>query len=115
MGTDSGDMRRSFDYGGCMEKFCGIVFCDGPTGRRAALVDGADIWELISTFKSGKARGEEAIAATAELLNLTDSQMRTAVRYYGAFPAEIDRRIALNTADADGVEAAWQRDQAAPT
>lgn len=98
-----------------MEEFRGIAFRRGPTGCRAALVGGPDIWELISTFKSGKAHGEEAITATAELLNLTDSQVRTAVRYYGAFPAEIDRRIALNTADADGVEAAWQRGQAALT
>jgi len=67
----------------------------------------------MATLKSGKARGEEAIAATAELLNLTDSQVRTAVRYYGAFPDEIDRRITLNTADADEAEAAWQREQTA--
>jgi hypothetical protein len=65
------------------------------------------------TLKSGKARGEEAITATAELLNLTDSQVRTAVRYYGAFPDEIDRRISLNTEDADEAEAAWKREQAA--
>lgn len=41
--------------------------------------------------------------------------MRTAVRYYGAFLDEIDRRIALNTEDADEAEAAWQREQAART
>ena len=67
----------------------------------------------MATLKSGRARGEEAIASTAELLNLTDSQVRTAIRYYGAFTEEIDRRIALNTEDADEAEAAWQREQAA--
>jgi hypothetical protein len=95
-----------------MEEFRGIVFRDGPTGRRAALAGGPDVWELIATIKSGKARGEEAITATAELLNLTDSQVRTAVRYYGACPDEIDWRITLNAA-ADDAEAAWQREQAA--
>jgi len=84
-----------------MEKFRGIVFRDGPTSRRAALVSGPDVWELMLTLKSGKARGEEAVTATAELLNLTESQVRTAVRYYEAFPDEIDQRIALNTAAAD--------------
>jgi hypothetical protein len=92
----------------------GIVFRDGPTGRRAALAGGPDVWELMATIKGNKARGE-AIAATAELLNLTDCQMRTAVRYYGSFPDEIDQRITLNTADADEAEAAWQRGQAALT
>lgn len=96
-----------------LDEHPGIVFRRGPTGRRAALAGGPDVWELMLTLKSGKTRGEEAIAATAELLNLTDSQVRTAVRYYGAFPDEIDRRITLNTLDADEAEAAWQREQVA--
>lgn len=85
-----------------MEEFRSIVFRDGPTGRRAALSGGPDIWELMATLMSGKARGEEAIAATAELLDLTPSQVRTAVRYYGVFPDEVDRRIALNVEGVDG-------------
>lgn len=96
-----------------MDEHTGIVFRDGPTGRRAALPGGPDIWEVLATLKTGKASGEEAITATAELLDLTDAQVRTAVRYYGAFTDEIDRRIALNTEDADEAEAAWQREQAA--
>ena len=79
-----------------LDEHPGIVFRGGPTGRRAALAGGPDVWELMLTLKSGKARGEEAISATAELLNLTDSQVRTAIRYYSAFTDEIDRRIVLN-------------------
>ena len=105
--------ERYVDEGTRMDEHPGIVFRGGPTGRRAALAGGPDIWELMFTLKGGKARGEEAITATAELLNLTDSQVRTAVRYYGTFPDEIDRRIILNTLDADEAEAAWQREQAA--
>jgi len=105
--------ERYVDEGTRMDEHPGIVFRGGPTGRRAALAGGPDIWELMATLKSGKARGEEAITATAELLDLTDSQVRTAVRYYGAFTGEIDRRIALNSEDADEAEAAWQREQAA--
>ena len=105
--------ERYVDEGTRMDEHPGIVFRGGPTGRRAALAGGPDVWELLATLKSGKARGEEAISATAELLNLTESQVRTAVRYYSAFTDEIDRRIALNTEDADEAEAAWQREQAA--
>lgn len=82
-------------------------FRDGPLGPRAALAGGPDVWEVVATLKSGKARGEEAITAAAELLNLTDSQVRTAVRSYGVFPDEIDRRISLAIADADEAQAAW--------
>ena len=93
-----------------MEEFRGIVFRNGPTGRRAALSGGPDVWELMATLKSDKAGGEEVIASTAELLKLTDSQVRTAVRYYGAFPDEIDQRITRNIAEADEAEVAWQHE-----
>jgi hypothetical protein len=105
--------ERYVDEGTRMDEHPGIMFRGGPTGRRAALAGGPDIWELMAALKSGRERGEQAIAATAALLGLTDSQVRTAVRYYGSFPDEIDRRIALNTEDADEAEAAWQREQAA--
>lgn len=96
-----------------MDEYPGIVFRGGPAGRRAAVAGGPDVWELMATLKGGKARGEEAISAVAELLDLTDLQVRAGVRYYSAFTDEIDRRIALNTADADEAEAAWLREQAA--
>jgi len=35
----------------------------------------------MQTIKSGKARGDTAVAATADLLNLTESQVHIAVRY----------------------------------
>ncbi len=105
--------ERYVDEGTRMDEHPGIVFRGGSAGRRAALAGGPDVWELMATLKGGKALGEEAITATAELLNLTDSQVRTAVRYYSAFADEIDRRIALNTLDADEAEAAWKREQAA--
>jgi hypothetical protein len=105
--------ERYVDEGTRMDEHPGIVFRGGPTGRRAALAGGPDLWEVLTTLKSGKARGEEAISATADLLSLTDSQVRTAVRYYGAFPEEIDDRIARNAEDADEAEAAWKREQAA--
>jgi hypothetical protein len=105
--------ERYVDEGTKMDEHPGVVFRSGPSGRRAALAGGPDLWEVLSTLKSGKARGEEAISATADLLSLTDTQVRTAVRYYGAFPAEVDDRIARNAEDADEAEAAWRREQAA--
>lgn len=105
--------ERYVDEGTRMDEHPGVVFRGGPTGRRAALAGGPDLWEVLSTLKSGKARGEEAIAATADLLSLNDSQVRIAVRYYGAFPDEVDDRIARNAEDADEAEAAWRREQAA--
>lgn len=96
-----------------MDEHPGIAFRGGPTGRRAALVGGPDVWEVMQTVKSGKARGDAAVAATADLLDLEESQVRIAVRYYAAYPDEIDERIKRNVEEADAAEAAWKREQAA--
>ena len=105
--------ERYIDEGTRMDEHPGIVFRGGPTGRRAALAGGPDVWEVMATLKGGEARSEKALAATAELLDLTELQVRSAVRYYGAYPEEIDERIARNVEDADAAEAAWRREQAA--
>jgi hypothetical protein len=105
--------ERYVDEGTRMDEHPGIVFRDGPAGRRAALIGGPDVWEMMATLKGGEVRGEGAIAAAAELLELTELQVRTAVRYYGAYPEEIDERIRRNVEEADEAEAAWRREQAA--
>jgi len=105
--------ERYVDEGTRMDEHPGIVFRSGPSGRRAALAGGPDVWEVMATLKDGEVRGDAAIAATAELLELTELQVRTAVRYYGAYPEEIDERVRRNIEEADEAEAAWRREQAA--
>lgn len=105
--------ERYVDEGIRMDEHPGIVFRPGPTGRRAGLAAGLDVWELIWTLRTAPETGDEAIAATADLLNLTEHQVRTGLRYYAAFPEEIDERIARNFDGADEAEAAWRREQAA--
>lgn len=105
--------ERYVDEGTRMDEHPGIVFRGGPTGRRAALAGGPDVWETIASLKGAEERGEKAIAVAAKLLGLTESQVRTAVRYYGAYPEEVDERIRRNVEEADAAEAAWRREQAA--
>jgi uncharacterized protein (DUF433 family) len=92
-----------------MEDHPGIVFRDGPAGRRAALAAGPDVWEVIETLKDTGLTGEQAIVATAEWGNLTLAQVRTAMRYYGDFRDEVDERIALNRERTEREHAAWDR------
>jgi hypothetical protein len=96
-----------------MEDHPGIVFKDGPTGRRAALVGGPDVWEVIGTLKEMGTADEQGIAATAEWGNLTHAQVNVAVRYYADFRDEVDERIAHNRDEAERQHAAWKRVQAA--
>lgn len=105
--------ERYVDEGIRMDEHPGIVFRSGPSGRRAALAGGPDVWEVMATLKGGEVRGDSAIAATAEQLELTELQVRSAVSYYGAYPEGIDERVRRNVEEADEAEAAWRREQAA--
>ena len=91
----------------------GIVFRGGPAGRRAALAAGPDVWEVIAAMRGADVKGQEAVASCAKALNLTELEVRTALRYYGDNPEEIDERIRRNVEEADAAEAAWRREQAA--
>jgi hypothetical protein len=105
--------ERLIDEGLRMDAHPGIVFKDGPTGRRAAVAIGPDVWEIIGTIQSSGLKGEKAITAAAEWGNLSPAQVRTAVSYYAEFKDEIDGRIALNLQEADRLYALWLREQEA--
>lgn len=105
--------ERLIDEGLRMEDHPGIVFRDGPAGRRAALGAGPDVWEVIETLKGTGLQGEAAIVATAEWGAIAPGQVRLALRYYADFQAEVEERIALNREEAVRRQAAWERERAA--
>jgi hypothetical protein len=105
--------ERLIDEGLRMADHPGIVFRDGPAGRRAALAAGPDVWEVIETLKGTRLTGEKAVEATAEWGALTPAEVRTAIRYYGEFRDEIDDRILVNRREAERLREAWERAQAA--
>ena len=105
--------ERLIDEGLRMEDHPGIVFRDGPTGRRAALANGPDVWQVIELLEDIDETGEEAIAAAAEWVNLGEWQVRIALRYYAEYREEIDERIRRNLEAAKRERAAWEREQEA--
>jgi uncharacterized protein (DUF433 family) len=101
--------ERLIDEGLRLEDHPGIAFRDGPTGRRAALAGGPDVWEVIETLQGTGLTGERATAATAEWGSLTPAQIRVAVRYYAEYRDEVDERIRLNREEAERQRVSWQR------
>jgi hypothetical protein len=101
--------ERLIDEGLRMEDHLGIVFRDGPAGRRAALAAGPDVWEVVETLKGTGLSGDQAIAATAEWGALTRAQVQAAVSYYADFREEVDARIVHNSEEADRQRAACER------
>jgi hypothetical protein len=72
----SSTANRLVDEGLRMIDHPGVVFRDGPTGRRAGLVAGPDVWEVVRAVKS--ARAMEPDLDEEEILHL--AHPRTPVR-----------------------------------
>jgi hypothetical protein len=109
--TKTRTAERLLEEGLQIQEHPGIVFRDGPAGRRAALAFGPDVWEVVETLKGTGEAGEAAIAATAEWGSLTVPQVRVAVRYYADHRQEVDEQIQRNREEADRQKAAWDRAQ----
>jgi hypothetical protein len=88
-----------------------ITFRDGPTGRRAALINGPDVWEVVAAIVGSDAPPTRREARVADLLGLSAAQVSAAMDYYAEFTAEIDQRIVLNRAEADRQLALWEQKQ----
>jgi uncharacterized protein (DUF433 family) len=107
--TRTGLAERYVEEGLRMDEHPGIGFADGPAGRRAVLLGtGLDVWEVIATLR----QSENSVESVAAYLELPVGQVRTAVRYYAAFPDEIDARLERQRVSAEREEAAAQRERA---
>jgi hypothetical protein len=93
-----------------MEAHPGIVFRDGPAGRRPGLKNGADVWEVIGGLPKGKIT-EKSIDYVADFMALTREQVRAAVTYYLEFKDEIDAWIHRNNEAYEEGYAEWLRSQ----
>ena len=94
----------------------GVMFRPGPTGRRAALSGGPDVWEVIAALTAIRddepgLDGALLIEELATVTGLSASQVAVALRYYVAYPDEIDERIAGNKDVAEREERLWAAQQ----
>src|SRR5882757_1718092 len=67
--TTSALAQRLIDEGLRMADHPGVIFKDGPSGRRAALAYGPDIWEIIKFLREVDERGPAALDAAAEVFS----------------------------------------------
>jgi uncharacterized protein (DUF433 family) len=74
-----------------MRRAPGVVFADGPSGRRAVVAgSGLDVWEVVRAWKEC---GEDFGELGRELGWLSEPQLRAALAYYQLYPEEIDERL----------------------
>ncbi len=76
------------------EELPGIVFRPGPAGRRAGVVGGPDVWEIVRDVQAAKEAGEpDPVNHVLATTDLGEEQVRLALAYHAAFPDEVDARI----------------------
>lgn len=91
--SDSEAYRRLIEEWVRLQDHPGIRFVDGPAGRRAALVGGPDVWEVID---AARAFDFDAAAITQAYPWLSKAHLDAARSYAAGFSDEIDAQIRDN-------------------
>jgi hypothetical protein len=89
--------ERLIEEGLRAEEFAGIVFRSGPTGRRAGVAGGPDVWEIVRDLKAASEAGAgDPITAVASASALDARTVALAASYYAAYPDDVDERIRMH-------------------
>jgi hypothetical protein len=104
------------DEGLRMMEHPGVIFQTGPTGRRARLVPGPDVWEVVRAVRSARANEpdldeHELLAMLAGNTGVAVPLIRVATAYWAAYPDEIDAEIDAADAAEENAEQAWRRER----
>ncbi len=94
-----------------MAEHPGIIFKPGPSGRRAALAYGPDVWEVVKFLREIDERGPAALVAAADVFAVDVSRITSAVSYYGDYRDEIDGEIEAAEEASVRAERAWSVQQ----
>ena len=99
-----------------MAEHPGVIFRPGPTGRRAALAGGPDVWEVIRAVRSAHAtepglNSDDLVSLVSDNTGVPLRLVTTAVRYWAAYPGEADAEIAAAEAAEEAAEQAWLRER----
>lgn len=99
-------VTRLIDEGLKTSAHPGIVYRDGPAGRRAAVGGGPDVWEVVVATRHTGKRGDARVGAAAEQLGVPEQLVRTAVSFAAAHPSEVETMINRNEAAAERAQRA---------
>ena len=84
-------IHSTLEEGIRMRRCPGIIFTNGPAGRRATVAGtGVDVWEVIGVFQLND-RDFDALARA--LPQLSRPQLQAALHYHRLYPDEIDQRL----------------------
>jgi hypothetical protein len=102
-------LRRYAEEGARRDEHPMITFRDGPTGRRAGLIAGPDVWEVavweVAMWIDDLGPVHDPAAELASDGIVTRPQIDAALAYRTAYPDEIQARIDLHRSETTAAEA----------
>ena len=96
-------LRRYAEEGARRDEHPMITFRDGPTGRRAGLIGGPDVWEVAMWIDDLGSVKDPAIDLSAEGV-VSRTQVDAVLAYRAAYPDEIQARIDLHRSETVAAE-----------
>ena len=92
-------VNRYVDEAIRMEEHPGVLFRSGPSGRRAVLAGGPDVWEVIRAIKIAREADpslspDGLLDAVAEGTGVPRPKIQVAINYWSAYPDEIEDWLA---------------------
>jgi hypothetical protein len=97
-------LRRYAEEGARRDEHPMITFRDGPTGRRAGLIGGPDVWE-VAMWLDDLGPGEDRAGELAADGVVSRAEIDAVLAYRVAYPEEVQARIDLHRADTAAAEA----------
>lgn len=92
-----------------------VFFRDGPAGRRARLVGGPDVWQVVRAVSSARSEpgltADEVLALVAETSGVPEALVQAAVAYWADYPDEIDALVARADEEESQARRRWEREQ----
>lgn len=92
-----------------------IIFRDGPAGRRARLIGGPDVWEVIGAVRSAREAEPELspdkiVSVVAETAGLAPELVHAARSYWADYTDEVDAFLDRARTEAEQAQLRWQRE-----
>ncbi len=87
--------ERLIEEGLRVEEHPGIVFRSGPTGRRAGVAGGPDVWEIVRDLRGANADADP-IETVGRISGLDRAVVELAAGYYADYSEDVDERIRAN-------------------
>lgn len=97
-------LRRYAEEGARRDEHPMITFRDGPTGRRAGLIGGPDVWEVAMWIDELEPGEDPAVELAADGV-VTPPQVDAVLAYRTAYPDEIEARIELHRSETSAADA----------